>query len=354
MPARGPNVLFACVGSRGSVASSAARHPGSAMVCLRSCSSCRPQRPSGTLEPDPIALFIAFVLLETLPLAVRRYWPRAVFAITLGAALGNTLLTDSPALPVGVVVALYTVAAHCDRRTALRAALATALLVPALFISPEGGDGAPLVLPAALLLVIGWALGDNLRTRRAYLRELESRAARRAARAERAPGRRRRAGANRARAPRRDRAQRQRHGGAGGGCGRRLRLSAREGARGPRLDRAHRPRGAHRAAQAARGECADRGRQDPAARSRPPPRPAQPGSRGGARGRPHDRRRAPGAADRNRPLRLPDRPGGAHQHAQTRGRATRKSYCGTPTRSSRSTCSATGAARPPTATRARA
>jgi signal transduction histidine kinase len=132
----------------------------------------------GDAEPDPIALFIAFVLLETLPLAVRRYWPRAVFAITLGAALGNTLLTDSPALPVGVVVALYTVAAHCDRRTALRAALATALLVPALFISPEGGDGAPLVLPAALLLVIGWVLGDNLRTRRAYLRELESKAER--------------------------------------------------------------------------------------------------------------------------------------------------------------------------------
>ena len=41
-----------------------------------------------------------------------------------------------------------------------------------------------------------------------------------------------------------------------------VRLSAREGARGPRLDRAHRPRGAHRAAQAARGS-ADRGRQRP-------------------------------------------------------------------------------------------
>jgi signal transduction histidine kinase len=132
----------------------------------------------GDAEPQPIALFIAFVLLETLPLAVRRYWPRAVFAITLGAALGNTLLTDSPTLPVGVVVALYTVAAHCDRRTALRAALATAILVPALFISPEGGDGAPLVLPAALLFVIGWVVGDNLRTRRAYLRELESKAER--------------------------------------------------------------------------------------------------------------------------------------------------------------------------------
>jgi signal transduction histidine kinase len=131
----------------------------------------------GENEPYPVALFIAFVLLQTLPLAVRRYWPRAVFAITLWAALGNALLTDSPALPVGVVVALYTVAAHCDRRTSLRAALATAvLLLPSILISPSGGDGGPLLLPAAALLAIAWILGDNLRTRRAYLREVEDKA----------------------------------------------------------------------------------------------------------------------------------------------------------------------------------
>lgn len=133
----------------------------------------------GDAEPRPIALFIAFVLLQTLPLAFRRYWPRAVFAITLGAALGNALLTDSPALPAGVVVSLYTVAAHCDRKTSLRAALATGLLLlPSIFISPSGGDGAPLVFPAAALLAIAWVLGDNLRTRRAYLRAVEDRAER--------------------------------------------------------------------------------------------------------------------------------------------------------------------------------
>jgi signal transduction histidine kinase len=133
----------------------------------------------GDAEPQPIALFIAFVLLQTLPLAFRRYWPRAVFAITLGAALGNALLTDSPALPAGVVVSLYTVAAHCDRKTSLRAALATGLLLlPSIFISPSGGDGAPLVFPAAALLAIAWVLGDNLRTRRAYLRAVEDRAER--------------------------------------------------------------------------------------------------------------------------------------------------------------------------------
>jgi signal transduction histidine kinase len=133
----------------------------------------------GDAEPAPLALFIACVLLQTLPLTVRRYWPRGVFAITLGAALGNVLLTDSPTLPAGVVVSLYTVAAHCERKTSLRAALATGvLLVPSIFITPSGGDGAPLIFPAAALLAIAWVLGDNLRTRRAYLRAVEDRAER--------------------------------------------------------------------------------------------------------------------------------------------------------------------------------
>jgi signal transduction histidine kinase len=133
----------------------------------------------GDKQPQPLALFIAFVLLQILPLAVRRYWPRAVFAITLGSALGLALLTNSPTLPVGVVVSLYTVAAHCDRKTSLRAALVTGvLLLPSILISPGGGSGGPLLLPAAALLAIAWILGDNLRTRRAYLRAVEDRAER--------------------------------------------------------------------------------------------------------------------------------------------------------------------------------
>ena len=130
-------------------------------------------------EPDPAWLFVAFVLLQTLPLAVRRYWPRAVLAVTLGSALGTNLLTDSPTFPVGVVVALYTVSAHCDRKTAVRAALTTgALLIPTLLFSPTGGGGAAYALPVIALLAIAWVVGDNLRTRRAYLREVEDKAER--------------------------------------------------------------------------------------------------------------------------------------------------------------------------------
>jgi signal transduction histidine kinase len=126
-------------------------------------------------EPDPLWLFVAFLLLQTPPLAVRRYWPRAVLAITLGSALGTNFLTDSSAIPVGVVVAVYTVSAHCDRRTAVRAGLATgALLIPTLLFV----GGAAYAVPVAALLAIGWVLGDNLRTRRAYLREVEDKAER--------------------------------------------------------------------------------------------------------------------------------------------------------------------------------
>jgi signal transduction histidine kinase len=130
-------------------------------------------------DADPLLLFIVFVLLQTLPIATRRYWPRAVLAITLAATIGTNILTDSPAVAAGVIVALYTVSAHCDRKTAVRAAWITgALLGPTLLFSPAGGGGLGYLVPVAALLAIAWVLGDNLRTRRAYLRELEDKSAR--------------------------------------------------------------------------------------------------------------------------------------------------------------------------------
>jgi signal transduction histidine kinase len=129
-------------------------------------------------DPDPLLLVIVFVLLQTLPIAARRYWPRAVLAITLAATLGTNVMTDSPAVAAGVIVALYTVSAHCDRKTAVRAAWITgALLGPTLLFSPAGG-GLGYLVPVAALLASAWVLGDNLRTRRAYLRELEDKSAR--------------------------------------------------------------------------------------------------------------------------------------------------------------------------------
>jgi signal transduction histidine kinase len=111
--------------------------------------------------------------LTALPLAVRRYRPLAVFAITLGALVALNFSGVDTFAP-GIAVAVYTLAAHCDRRTALRAGvLGLALYVPASLYASGGS-----VVPSVVFLTAAWILGDNLRTRRAYLHELEEKAER--------------------------------------------------------------------------------------------------------------------------------------------------------------------------------
>ena len=129
----------------------------------------------GLKQPGWAAVLL--VELSVLPLAVRRSRPVAVLAITLAAAIAGDLWFSGFLVP-GPVIALYTVAAHCERRVAVAAALATgaALLVPALARRGVSSAGFAAAMYAAF--AVAWALGDNLRTRRAYLVEVEARAER--------------------------------------------------------------------------------------------------------------------------------------------------------------------------------
>jgi signal transduction histidine kinase len=74
-------------------------------------------------------------------------------------------------------VALYTVAAHRGRPRSVQVAVATALALPLLKLGDTGPGNFELAA-AYGACAAAWLLGDNLRTRRAYLRELEERAAR--------------------------------------------------------------------------------------------------------------------------------------------------------------------------------
>jgi signal transduction histidine kinase len=124
----------------------------------------------------PPAIVVPLVLLVALPLAFRRQRPVTVLAATLAAAIVLDLAYESfPAL--GPLVALYSVAAHLGRPASLRVVAATGA---ALLLTLLDERGAALVPSATVLVLFGaaWLLGDNLRTRRAYLRELEERAAR--------------------------------------------------------------------------------------------------------------------------------------------------------------------------------
>ena len=122
-------------------------------------------------------LEVILVPFTTAPIAIRRYRPLAVLAITVSAAVLMLILTSKSQFPVGVLVALYTVASRCDRPVSIRAAEWVALpIIVAVIVS--NGPHAGRVIPELAVFAIAWVLGDNIRTRRAYLAELEARAAR--------------------------------------------------------------------------------------------------------------------------------------------------------------------------------
>src|SRR5262249_62252539 len=106
-------------------------------------------------------------------LAVRRLFPVPVLAVVTVATASAALAYHAYWAP-GAVVALYTVAAHCRRPEAIRAG-ALALLALALPIAYATHWQWSTLLRLAPFAA-AWILGDNLRTRRAYLPAGEDRA----------------------------------------------------------------------------------------------------------------------------------------------------------------------------------
>jgi signal transduction histidine kinase len=123
--------------------------------------------------PSGVVLF-ALVLFATLPIALRRRFPVEVFAITLSAAVISDLI-GGPFQFAGALVGLYTVAVYTGRPRSIHAAAAAGI---ATVLTAIGDSGTGMAQVTAILAVFAgsWLLGDNIRTRRAYLRELEDRA----------------------------------------------------------------------------------------------------------------------------------------------------------------------------------
>ena len=71
-------------------------------------------------HPVPV-LDVILVTSSTAPIAVRRYRPLAVLVVTVTAAVLALILTSQSQFPVGVLVALYTVASRCERPVSIRA-----------------------------------------------------------------------------------------------------------------------------------------------------------------------------------------------------------------------------------------
>jgi len=120
-------------------------------------------------RPVLVAVALPLALLQTLPLGWRRLQPLAVLGVTVSATIA-LFGVGSRYFPLGVAIALYTVAAHRERREALRAGLVTlaALSVPILLAGYRRPDS---IIANFVLLALSWTVG-------AYLGELRARAVR--------------------------------------------------------------------------------------------------------------------------------------------------------------------------------
>lgn len=120
---------------------------------------------------------LAPVLLQTLPLLVRRRYPLPVLAVVLSASIATQFVVGVMP-PFALGLALYTVASHTERRVALRAGVVTLVTLVVLLLARDGFDAKESVAHLIIFASATWILGDNVRTKRAYYRELEERAER--------------------------------------------------------------------------------------------------------------------------------------------------------------------------------
>jgi signal transduction histidine kinase len=125
---------------------------------------------------------VPLLVLQTLPLIRRRAYPmRTLYVTGLSIILYSLLGYPESGANLGVLVAFYTVAANESRRRATIAAIVTAggifisFAAYAAFDSTTGWSAN--MTSAYLSYGLAWLIGDNLRVRRAYTRQLENRAA---------------------------------------------------------------------------------------------------------------------------------------------------------------------------------
>ena len=119
------------------------------------------------------AIYVPAALLMTLPLALRRRAPFAVAVVVMGALAAESLAVGSAPVPdsqlVGWLLAIYSVAAHCDR---VAAGIGGALSLAAGLIWIGADD----FLFPAVVFGGAWFAGRLVRQRQLYADAIEARA----------------------------------------------------------------------------------------------------------------------------------------------------------------------------------
>ncbi len=129
----------------------------------------------------PFLAGLALLLLQVVPLLWRRSHPSLVLLLVAAAFAARVLLGFNPGIAgFGLLVAMYSVAAYEVRARRLFFLVVAALGFGAGFVvfGVTGNPRSFAITVPSLIFVAAWLIGDYLRTRRAYVAELEERAAR--------------------------------------------------------------------------------------------------------------------------------------------------------------------------------
>jgi signal transduction histidine kinase len=128
-------------------------------------------------EPDALGVLLS--LASALPIAWRRRYPMTVVILTgIPTVLLSGLNYAQSVSGVGLLIAVYTVAAY-TRRTHSLIGLLAAIVFLVLAVNIDDFPTTVLDLTASVAIIFGaWAFGRSIGIRRAYTAELEERAAR--------------------------------------------------------------------------------------------------------------------------------------------------------------------------------
>jgi signal transduction histidine kinase len=127
----------------------------------------------------PTALGAALIVIATGAVAFRRRWPVPVLAVTGTATLVLHVLGYSDSgLPFVAVLAVYTVAAMCDRRTTMISTAVPLIVVPIAFaLSDVSNQDNGSVAGTLAVIVLAAVWGDRKKVRDAYVEQLQLREA---------------------------------------------------------------------------------------------------------------------------------------------------------------------------------
>ena len=131
------------------------------------------------IRPGWRSLAAVAAALAALPLAWRHRAPIAVWAVAGLATLAGMVNHGTDFRGPALLVALYTVVTTSSRRVSLLTGAVTAVAVTVATAGGErhGAHWQDFVLPPLVVAAV-WLVGDNVRVRRAYVGELEAKAAR--------------------------------------------------------------------------------------------------------------------------------------------------------------------------------